>query len=125
MCCNTGTSIEQVVAVQFATDTGVNLSLHDLSVRNLSADYDHFMDCKSILNFRFSLDSQTHFSSVHYVELHLHCNLWKLRRAIFTFPQCRDVPPWRNEHLKRRILPQSCIHLHSETKLNPCSTGGR
>ena len=36
------------MAVQFATDTGASLSLHDLSVRNLSADYhDHFLDCKS------------------------------------------------------------------------------
>jgi hypothetical protein len=42
-----GTSIERAVAVQFATDTGASLSLHDLSVRNLSADYDHFLDCKS------------------------------------------------------------------------------
>ena len=37
------------MAVQFATDTGANLSLHDLSVRNLSADYDHFLDCKFII----------------------------------------------------------------------------
>ena len=40
------------MAVQFATDTGANLSLHDLSVRNLSADYDHFMDCKSTSYYR-------------------------------------------------------------------------
>ena len=46
MLCVVGTSIERIVAVQFATDTGANLSLHDLSVRNLSADYDHFLDCE-------------------------------------------------------------------------------
>ena len=44
--CDVGTIIERIVAVQFAADTGANLSLHDLSVRNLSADYDHFLDCK-------------------------------------------------------------------------------
>ena len=49
MYCITGTSIERIVAVQFATDTGANLSLHDLSVKNLSADYDHFLDCESTI----------------------------------------------------------------------------
>lgn len=47
----TGTSIDGVVARQFAADTGANLSLHDLSVRNLSANYDHFIDrkCHSVI----------------------------------------------------------------------------
>lgn len=44
----TGTGIDGAVARQFAADTGTNLSLHDLSVRNLSATYDPFIDCKLI-----------------------------------------------------------------------------
>lgn len=40
----TGTGIDRAVARQFAADTGANLSLHDLSVRNLCATYDHFID---------------------------------------------------------------------------------
>ena len=69
MYCNTGTSIERVVAVQFATDTGANLSLHDLSVRNLSADYDHFLDCKSIMYNCVDI----HVYDIPYLYIHIVC----------------------------------------------------
>ena len=45
---NTGTNVDGAVARQFSTDTGASLSLHDLSVRNLSANYDHFIDRESL-----------------------------------------------------------------------------
>ena len=44
----TGTGIDGAVARKFAADTGTHLSLHDLSVKNLSATYDHFIDRKFI-----------------------------------------------------------------------------
>ena len=41
-----GTGIDGEVATQFAIATGAILSLHDLSVHTLSADYDPFMEIR-------------------------------------------------------------------------------
>ncbi len=43
-----GTSITGEVATMFAADTGSSISLHDLSVPSLSADYDPFIDIRML-----------------------------------------------------------------------------
>ena len=45
-----GTSIDGEVATQFAAVTGATISLHDLSINSLSADYDPYMDIRELCN---------------------------------------------------------------------------
>ena len=45
----TGTDISGDVAMQFAAATGASISLHDLSIHSLSADYDPFMDIRMFI----------------------------------------------------------------------------
>ena len=45
--CGAGTGVDSDVAMQFAAATGAVISLHDLSVHSLCADYDPFMDIRT------------------------------------------------------------------------------
>ena len=49
-----GTGISGAVAMQFAAATGASISLHDLSIHSLSADYDPFMDIRMFMIILFT-----------------------------------------------------------------------
>ena len=82
-----GTSIERVVARKFAADTGANLSLHDLSVKTLSADYDHFLDSELIEGLNLYLVLPVYVvvaTSLHFILMHCTC-------LLYTSPSPRDA----------------------------------